>query len=186
MTSPGLDPETSDPLPYPVRPSQPFSSGGVPAVPNARCSGHRHYPPPPPNPRLARVLGHPAVVCRSTGPGARRTLRGVRGRRGRAAVRTLRGRLPLALPLSRRRRSARVSAGPGRGRASGRGRAGAPHQDSSRPGSPEGAPSLAPTSSPKPLLRSPGPPCAAEPAPETLPPPLGRGLPLRARPARLP
>lgn len=46
LTSPGLDPETSDPLPNPVRPSQPFSLGGVPAVLNARRSGHRHFPTP--------------------------------------------------------------------------------------------------------------------------------------------
>lgn len=68
-------------------------------------------------------------------------------------MRTLRGRLPLALPLPRLRHSAGVSAGLGRGR----GRAGTPHQDSSRPGSPEGAPSLAPTGQPEaspPLARA--------------------------------
>lgn len=60
LTSPGLDPETSDPLPNPVRPSQPFSLGGVPAVLNARRSGHRHFPTPPtpplprPGPRSPR------------------------------------------------------------------------------------------------------------------------------------
>lgn len=51
--------------------------------------------------------GHSRVLC--AGPHVGRAVRSVRGRRGCAAMRSLRRRLPLALPLSRRGQ-ARVSA----------------------------------------------------------------------------
>lgn len=72
----------------------------VPELPGA---GQRAWPcaPPPPHPGSPR--------CSAPGPRGR-AVRRVRGRHGRAAVCALRRRLPLALPLPRDRRAARVSA----------------------------------------------------------------------------
>lgn len=102
----GLGPQTTPRLRAPLlyaRPTPRSSPGGVPEMRDGPGGGRGvagwvTRPPRPPSRRRP-----PA------GPGVRRAVRRVRGGRGRAAVRALRRRLPLALPLPRRR-SARVSA----------------------------------------------------------------------------
>lgn len=92
----------------------PPSGAGTPNHPSpARAPPHGPVPAGPweRGGLMLRSAPLPAAVTavRPAGPDARRAVRSVRGRHGRAAVRALRRRLPLALPLPRRR-PARVSA----------------------------------------------------------------------------